>query len=75
VIRQMILPVSRCGPVVIQLLAYWVCKDILVGLGLSVSYNITQKHHGRIEVESEFYKGITFRIYLPVNLKEKKGKG
>jgi signal transduction histidine kinase len=36
------------------------------GLGLSVSYSIIQKHHGRIEVESEVGKGTTFRIWLPI---------
>ncbi len=37
------------------------------GLGLSVSYNIIQKHHGRIEVESEVGKGSTFRVWLPIS--------
>jgi signal transduction histidine kinase len=36
------------------------------GLGLSVSYNIVEKHHGRIEVRSEAGKGSTFRVWLPV---------
>lgn len=36
------------------------------GLGLSVSYNIIQKHHGRIEVESAVGKGSTFRVWLPI---------
>ncbi len=36
------------------------------GLGLSLSYGIIQKHHGRIEVQSEVGKGTTFRICLPV---------
>ncbi|MCX7192756.1 MAG: PAS domain S-box protein [Proteobacteria bacterium] len=36
------------------------------GLGLSLSYGILQKHHGRIEVESEVGKGTTFRVWLPV---------
>lgn len=36
------------------------------GLGLSISYNIIQKHHGKITVESEVGKGTTFTIYLPV---------
>ena len=36
------------------------------GLGLSLSYGIVQKHHGRIEVESTEGIGTTFRIVLPV---------
>ncbi len=36
------------------------------GLGLSLSYSIIQKHHGRIEVSSELGLGTCFRIYLPV---------
>ena len=35
------------------------------GLGLSLSYGIIDKHHGKIEVESEVGKGTTFRIWLP----------
>ncbi len=36
------------------------------GLGLSLSYGIIQKHHGRIEVQSEVGKGTTFKVWLPV---------
>jgi len=36
------------------------------GLGLFTSYNIVQKHHGRIEVESEVGKGSTFTAVLPI---------
>ncbi|TAN74322.1 MAG: GAF domain-containing sensor histidine kinase [Gallionella sp.] len=35
------------------------------GLGLSLSYGIMQKHHGRIEVESEVGKGSVFTVWLP----------
>ncbi|MET3120861.1 signal transduction histidine kinase [Oxalobacteraceae bacterium GrIS 2.11] len=36
------------------------------GLGLSLSYSIIQKHHGRIQVDSQPGTGTTFRIYLPL---------
>lgn len=37
------------------------------GLGLSLSYNIVQKHGGRIEAESEVGKGTTFTVRLPID--------
>jgi signal transduction histidine kinase len=36
------------------------------GLGLSLSYGIIQKHHGRLEVASVVGKGTTFRVWLPL---------
>jgi len=36
------------------------------GLGLSVTYNIIQRHNGRISVESTLGKGTCFSIFLPV---------
>ena len=36
------------------------------GLGLSLSYNIVRRHHGRIEVDSTPGQGTTFRIILPL---------
>jgi signal transduction histidine kinase len=36
------------------------------GLGLSLAEWIAQAHHGRIEVKSEFNKGSTFTVYLPL---------
>jgi two-component system, NtrC family, sensor kinase len=37
------------------------------GLGLSLAYGIVQKHHGRIDVDTEPGRGTTFRITLPVH--------
>lgn len=37
------------------------------GLGLSLSYNIINKHGGRIEVDSTIGQGTTFRVFLPVS--------
>jgi heavy metal sensor kinase len=36
------------------------------GLGLSIAKTITEKHGGRIEVESQLNQGTTFRVYLPL---------
>jgi signal transduction histidine kinase len=38
------------------------------GLGLHVSYNIVEKHHGRIEIQSQ-PGGTTFKVTLPLLLK------
>ena len=35
-------------------------------LGLSLSFCIIEKHHGRIEVGSEAGRGTTFRVWMPV---------
>lgn len=37
------------------------------GLGLAISHQIVQEHHGHIEVESEESKGTTFSVILFVN--------
>lgn len=37
-----------------------------VGLGLSVSYGIMERHGGRIDFDSQIGEGTTFRIYLPI---------
>ncbi len=41
------------------------------GLGLSLSYSIIKKHHGRIDVVSEVDKGTHFTIRLPIQHPDK----
>jgi signal transduction histidine kinase len=45
---------------------YFTTKEKGKGLGLSISYSIIKRHEGHIVVESEFGKGTTAYIYLPV---------
>lgn len=44
---------------------FYTTKDKGTGLGLAIVYNIIEKHHGEIRVESEEGKGTTFIIELP----------
>lgn len=39
-----------------------------MGMGLAISYNIIQKHHGDIAVNSELGKGTEFIISIPLSL-------
>jgi signal transduction histidine kinase len=42
-------------------------KSTGTGLGLTITLDIIQQHHGRIEVENNPEGGATFRVWLPVD--------
>lgn len=42
-------------------------KEYGLGLGLSICYNIIQKHGGQITVESQPNQGTSFTIWLPIS--------
>jgi two-component system NtrC family sensor kinase len=39
-----------------------------VGLGMSISHGIIEKHKGQLKIKSETGKGSEFIIDLPINL-------
>lgn len=43
------------------------------GLGLTITHKIIEKHNGRIEVESKPNVGSTFKVFLPLKIREKVG--
>ncbi len=55
---------------------FFTTKDVGkgTGLGLSICHGIISTHGGRIYAESEFGKGITFFIELPVVIEDKQQK-
>jgi signal transduction histidine kinase len=41
-------------------------KDTGTGLGLTITHDIIQQHHGRIEAENDLEAGAIFKVWLPV---------
>jgi PAS domain S-box-containing protein len=44
---------------------FYTTKEGGTGLGLPITYDIIQRHNGRIEVKSELGRGSTFHVWLP----------
>jgi signal transduction histidine kinase len=45
---------------------FFTTKPSGLGLGLSITYELVQRHHGRITVESQANQGAAFTVWLPV---------
>jgi signal transduction histidine kinase/BarA-like signal transduction histidine kinase len=56
---------------------FFTTKDVGkgTGLGLSISYTIIQEHEGKIYATSEWGRGTTFFVELPVKVEEDKSRG
>lgn len=44
-------------------------KESGTGLGLTITYDIIQHHHGELQAENNAQQGATFRLWLPVGRK------
>ncbi len=69
---EILFSVSDTGPGIDPILlphifdAFITSKDRGTGLGLTITYDIVQRHNGRIEAENNPDGGATFKICLPV---------
>ena len=73
---EILLSVSDTGPGIDPDLlqnifeAFVTNKQRGTGLGLTISYDIVMKHHGRITAENNPEKGALFQVWLPVTNRE-----
>ena len=49
---------------------FYTTKSTGMGLGLSICYDIVQNHNGLIEVKNNETSGVTFTVWLPIQLEE-----
>jgi signal transduction histidine kinase len=49
---------------------FYTTKEMGMGLGLAICYDIVRQHQGRIAVESELGRGTTFTVWLPLTQPE-----
>ncbi len=70
--RQIVIAIRDTGPGIDSEVLnkifdpFFTTKEKGTGLGLAISYGIIERHHGRIDVETEPGKGSTFIIRLPM---------
>jgi signal transduction histidine kinase len=70
--KEVLLSFSDTGPGIPEdILPYifdpfFTTKEGGTGLGLSITYDIIQRHRGRIEISSSEGKGTMFQVYLPM---------
>jgi len=51
---------------------FFTTKKKGLGLGLTISKEIVERHNGKIEIESKINEGTTVNIYLPMGVKNEK---
>ena len=74
--NEVLLSISDTGPGIEPDLllnifeAFVTNKQRGTGLGLTISYDIVMKHHGRITAENNPAEGALFKVWLPINNRE-----
>jgi signal transduction histidine kinase len=75
-LREVLLSVTDTGPGIDPEILpsifepFITSKSTGTGLGLTITLDIIQQHHGRIEVENNPSRGATFKVWLPVDGEE-----